>query len=84
MSDRQGIVFQDVVVFCFINWIYGVLPLFILLELLPSDMADAIWGVGDTTIITFLWRVVMAIAVGAPIGIKFNDGVREIWDRFTS
>jgi hypothetical protein len=40
--------------------------------------------VGDTSITATLWRVIITIALGTPIGIKFNDGVREIWDRFTS
>jgi len=84
MSDRQGVVFQDVVVFCFINCIYGILPLCLIYGLLPSDTFNSFWGIGDTTITATLWRVIITIALGTPIGIKFNDGIRDIWDRFTS
>ena len=82
MSGRQGIVFQDVVVFCFINFIYGILPVGLLSMLLPSDTFNSFWNMGDTSITAFLWRSIILIAVGTPIGIMFNDGIREIWDRF--
>ena len=84
MSDRQGIVLQDVVVFCFINCIYGIAPLGLLYGLLPSEMFNSLWEMGNTTITAKLWRVALMIALGTPIGIKFNDEIRDIWDRFTS
>jgi len=84
MSGRQGIVFQDVVVFCFINFIYGIVPTGLLSFILGPDMFNSFWEVGNTSITTTLWRGALMIALGAPIGIKFNPGIREIGDRFTS
>jgi hypothetical protein len=84
MSDRQGVVFQDIVVFCFINCIYGIVPLCLLYGLLPSDTFNSLWEMGNTTITATLWRVALMVALGAPIGIKFNDDIRDIWNRFIS
>ncbi|MZH01970.1 MAG: hypothetical protein F3745_00795 [Nitrospinae bacterium] len=84
MSDRQGVVLQDVVVFCFINVIYGIVPLSVLYGILPTDLFNSLWEMGNSTITATLWRVALMIALGAPIGIKFNDDIRDIWDRFTS
>jgi hypothetical protein len=84
MSGRQGILFQDVVVFCFINCIYGIVPLGLLSVLLPSDTFNSFWDVGETTITATLWRVIILIALGTPIGVKFNDEIERIWDTFTS
>jgi hypothetical protein len=84
MGDRQGIVFQDVVVFCFMNFIYGIVPVCLLYGLLPSDTFNSLWEMGNSTITATLWRGALMIALGTPIGIKFNPGIREIWERFTS
>ena len=81
MSESSRISFQEIVVFLMGSLFYGLIPIFLVGLFISKDLFDSFWGIGDSSIMTTLGRGVILIIVGAPIGIKFNGALREIWEK---
>jgi hypothetical protein len=89
MSYNKGIVLGDLIAFCFGAFIYGIVMVALLgglLFFLPNGMHiyNSMVADGDSSIKATLFRLMLCIVVGAPLGIKVNDNMKDIWKRFTS